>query len=257
MKICLLASGSKGNSIYIESRGTALIIDQGISHKELIKRMTSRGLDSGKIKAILVTHEHRDHINGVGISSRCLCVPVYATSGSLSKMDKIFIGYEEIIPIESGVSFNIGPMEIQPFSISHDAQDPVQYCILADKKKISVVTDIGFMSTLVTERIKNSDLLVIEANHDVEMLLNGSYPWELKQRVKGRTGHLSNRNAAETIFNISKNGLPKIILAHLSEENNRADIAERTVRELFEKHDRKLSFLMTASQNEPTPIIAI
>ncbi|MFC1541812.1 MBL fold metallo-hydrolase [Candidatus Latescibacterota bacterium] len=257
MKICLLASGSKGNSMYIESHDTALIIDQGISHKELIKRMTSRGLDSEKIKAILVTHEHSDHIRGVGISSRCLGIPVYATIGSLSKMDSIFNGSEQVIPIESGITFNIGSMEIHPFNISHDAEDPVQYCILAGKKKISVVTDIGFMSTLVTERIKNSDLLVIEANHDVEMLLTGSYPWQLKQRVKGRTGHLSNRNAAETIFNISKNGLPKIILAHLSEENNRADVAERAVRELFEKHDRKLGFLMTASQTEPTPIIAI
>lgn len=257
MKICLLASGSKGNSIYIESRNTAIIIDQGLSHKELKKRLSLRGLDLAKIKAILVTHEHSDHITGVGISARYLGIPVYATTGSLTKMDKIFNGSEEVIAIESGMKFSIGPMEIHPFSISHDAEDPVQYCIHSGKKKISVVTDIGFMSTLVTERIKGSDLLVIEANHDVDMLVNGPYPWQLKQRVRGRTGHLSNRSAAETIFNISKDGKPKIVLAHISGENNRADVAEKEVRELFEKHDRKLGYLLTASQTEPTPIVEI
>ena len=148
-------------------------------------------------------------------------------------------------------------MEIQPFSISHDASDPVQYCILSGKKKITIATDIGFVSTLVAQRIKDSDLLVIEANHDMEMLINGSYSWELKQRIKGRTGHLSNRNAADIIFNISKNGSPKIVLAHISEENNRPDIAEKTVRELFKKYDKKLGFLLAASQKEPTPILEI
>jgi len=257
VKICLLASGSKGNSIYVESRNTALIIDQGISHKELEKRMVLRGIDSKKIKGILVTHEHFDHITGVGITSRYLGVPIYATSGSLIKMEKILNGNEKLIPIESGVSFTIGPMEIHPFSISHDALDPVQYCILSGSKKITIVTDLGFVSTLVAQRIKDSDLLVIEANHDMEMLINGSYSWELKQRIKGRTGHLSNRNAADIIFNISKNGSPKIVLAHISEENNRPDIAEKTVRELFEKYDKKLGFLLAASQKEPTPILEI
>lgn len=243
--------------MYVESRNTALIIDQGISHKELGKRMLLRGIDSKKIKGILITHEHGDHITGVGVTSRYLGVPIYATSGSLIKMEKILNGNEKLIPIESGVSFKIGPMEIQPFSISHDASDPVQYCILSGKKKITIATDIGFVSTLVAQRIKDSDLVVIEANHDMEMLINGSYSWELKQRIKGRTGHLSNRNAADIIFNISKNGSPKIVLAHISEENNRPDIAEKTVRELFEKYDKKLGFLLAASQKEPTPILEI
>ena len=257
MKICILASGSSGNSIYIESHETALIIDQGISHKELKNRMLSRGLDQKKIKGILVTHEHNDHICGVGITSRELGVPIYATSGSFGKMDKILLGDEQLIIIEGGVPFKIGPMEIQPFSISHDALDPVQFCIMSGRKKIAIATDLGFVSTLVAQRIKDSDLIVIEANYDAEMLRKGSYSWELKQRINGKKGHLSNRNAADIIFNITRNGIPKVVLAHISEENNRSDIAEKAVMELFEKYDKKPGFLLTASQNEPTPVLEI
>jgi len=257
VKICVLASGSSGNSIYIESHGTALIVDQGISHKELMKRMSCRELNQKKIKGILVTHEHNDHIYGVGITSRKLGVPIYATSGSFGKMDKILRGNEQLIIIEGGTPFKIGSMEIQPFSVSHDAIDPVQFCIMSGRKKVAIATDLGFVSTLVAQRIKDSDLIVIEANYDAEMLRKGSYSWELKQRIKGKKGHLSNRNAADIIFNVTKNGTTKIVLAHISKENNRSDIAEKAIRELFEKYDKKLGFLLTASQNEPTPILEI
>ena len=257
MKICIFASGSKGNSIYIESRGVALIIDQGLSLKELKKRMMLRGLDERKIKGILVTHEHNDHASGVGVTSRNLGLPIYATSGSLSKMERVLNGNEQLITIEGGVPFKIGPMEIQPYGVSHDSLEPVQYCVMSGKKKIAIATDIGFVSTLVVERIKGSDLLVIESNYDGDMLKNGSYPWALKQRIIGREGHLSNRNASEIIFNVTQNGSPKIVLAHLSEENNRPEIAEKSVRELFEKYDKKLGSLVIASQQEPTPILEI
>ncbi len=257
MKICILASGSSGNSIYVESHGIALLIDQGISNKEFISRMSARGLDEKKIKGILVSHEHNDHISGVGVTSRELGVPIYLTSGTLKKMGKILNGDEQINTIEGGVSFKIGSMEIQPYSVSHDALDPVQFCIMSGRKKVAVATDLGFVSTLVTQRIKGSDLLVIESNYDSEMLSKSSYSWELKQRINGRRGHLSNRNAADIIFNVTQNGTPMIVLAHLSEENNSADIAEKTVRELFEKYDKKLGFLLAASQNEPTQILEI
>ena len=217
----------------------------------------SRGLDEGKIKGILVTHEHNDHARGLGVTSRNLGLPIYATSGSLSKMERVLNGNEQLITIEGGVPFKIGPMEIQPYSVSHDSLEPVQYCVMSGKKKIAIATDIGFVSTLVTERIKGSDLLVIESNYNKDMLQNGSYPWALKQRIMGREGHLSNRNASEIIFNITQNGSPKIVLAHLSEENNRPEIAEKTVRELFEKYDKKLGSLVIASQQEPTPILEI
>lgn len=215
------------------------------------------GIDERKIKGIIVSHEHHDHISGVGITARKLGVPIYTTEGSLKKIRDKLNGSEKLVPIEGGVPFKIDTMEIQPFSVSHDSEDPVQFCILYGRKKIAVATDLGFVSLLVSERLKGCDLVVIEANYDMEMLTKGPYSWELKKRIEGNKGHLSNRNAAETIFNLIKNGKPKIILAHLSEENNHPEIAEKTVRELFEKYDKKLGFLLVATQNDPTPVIEI
>ena len=258
MKICLLGSGSKGNCLYIESHGTALIIDQGFSYIEIKKRMEARGLNEEKIKGILVTHEHDDHMKGVGITARKLDIPIYGTRGTMHVRKAIFNGNESLIPIESGVTFKIGPFEILPFMVPHDAVEPVQFCVQSGKKKIAVATDLGFVSTLVEQCLRGSDLVVIEANHDMEMLIKGTYPWELKQRIMSRTGHLSNRNAAEIIFNISSHqGKPKAVLAHLSEENNRAELAEKEVRDLFERFDRRLQSLVIATQNEATDILEI
>jgi len=257
VNICVLGSGSKGNCIYVENRGVAVLIDQGFSHKQVRERLVSRGLDESKIKAVLLTHEHEDHIKGVGITARKLDIPVYGTQGSLDAKMKLFNGDEQLIPIEGGTSFKIGTMEFVPFSVSHDAADPVQFCILAGRKKASIATDLGFVSTLVEQRIKDSDLVIIEANHDLEMLKNGSYPWELKQRIMGKKGHLSNRNAADILFNLSQSGKSRSVLAHISEENNTSELAEKEVRELFAKFDRRIRTLITASQKEATDIIEV
>ena len=259
MRICLLGSGSGGNSTYIESRGAALLIDQGFSFREIQKRLESRELDPSAIMGILVTHEHVDHISGVGITARKLNVPVYGTPGTLNGKKNIFNGNEQLIPIESGEPFTISPFEILPFRVSHDSVDPVQFCVQAGRKKIAMATDLGFVSTLVEQVIKDSDLVVIEANHDVEMLKKGTYPWYLKQRIMSKTGHLSNRNAAETIFNItlSRKKKPKIVLAHLSEENNCPELAEKEVKEVFERFDCSLKHLLIAPQDEATPVLRV
>ena len=258
MKLCVLGSGSGGNSIYIDSNGAGIIIDQGFSFKSLAERMNSRGLDVSRITAILVSHEHGDHISGVGITARKLSIPVYATGGTLESGRSLFRGGETLNRVTGGVSVRIGPFEILPFSVSHDAAEPVQYVICTRKKRIAVATDLGFVSHLVHECLKTANLVVLEANHDVEMLRNGSYTWPLKQRIMSRTGHLSNRNAAEILFNLSNAGRgPDIVLAHLSEENNRPELAEREVRELFERHDKKIKSLVIAAQNEATPVITI
>ena len=257
MKVTLLASGSRGNSLYIESHGSAIIIDQGLTHREFLKRLESRGCDAGRIKAILVTHEHGDHISGVGITARKLGIPIYATEGTLSGVEKKLNGFERVVAIETGKPFSLERMDILPFSVSHDARDPVQYRISTKGKTLATATDLGFVSLLVTERLKGCDLVVLESNYDIDMLRNGSYPWPLKKRIEGNRGHLSNKNAAEILFNLSKSGMPKAVLAHLSEENNSPDVAERTVRELFGKFDRKLGLLEVATQNEPTPLIEL
>ncbi|MFC1607035.1 MBL fold metallo-hydrolase [Candidatus Latescibacterota bacterium] len=257
MKICLLGSGSKGNSTYIESHGDAILIDQGFSHKKLRERLESRDLDPSKIKAILLSHEHEDHIKGVGITARKLAIPVYGTEGSLSKRNNIFNGGEQLVPIDSGKTFSIGKLEILPFSVSHDAVDPVQYCVCAGNKKVSIATDLGFVSTLVEQRLRDSDMVVIEANHDIEMLKKGDYPWELKQRIMSKKGHLSNRNAADILFNLSQGKTKCAVLAHLSDENNTEELAEAAVRDIFERFDKRLKLLKVAKQTEATPIVEI
>lgn len=257
MRVCVLASGSKGNAIYIEHRGRAIVVDQGLSMAELKRRMLLRDIDISTVCGILVSHEHRDHIAGVGVTARSLGIPVYATAGSFERMTSIFNGGEERIVIESGTPFSTDGFDIHPYSISHDAADPVQYVIAAGRKRLAVATDVGFISTLVTERLRDADLIILESNYDLDMLKKGSYPWQLKQRIMGKQGHLSNRNAAELIFNLTRNGRPKIILAHLSEENNHPDLAEQTVRELFERFDRAMNHLVVASQHEPTPVIEL
>jgi phosphoribosyl 1,2-cyclic phosphodiesterase len=257
MEVCILGSGSRGNCLYVEHRGVAVIIDQGFSYREMASRLESRGLDASRIEGVFVSHEHSDHMAGVGVTARKLGIPVYATRGTLAARREIFSGDEKRIFIEGGTSVRIGDMEILPFTVSHDANEPVQYCLTAGKKKLSIATDLGFVSTLVEESLRNSSMVVIEANHDVEMLRKGPYPWELKQRILSRTGHLSNRTAAELLFNLCQQGLSKAALAHLSEENNRADLAEKEVRDLFESYDRSICSLIIALQNEATPIMEI
>jgi len=257
MELCVLGSGSKGNCIYVAGRGAAVLVDQGFSHTELLKRLESRELDISRVRAIVVSHEHHDHMNGVGITARKLGVPVYATRGTLAGRNGVFNGDEPRIFIEGGVTFRVGDLEFLPFTVSHDANEPVQFCITSGRRKVSVATDLGFVSTLVEQCLRGSDFVIIEANHDVEMLKRGSYPWELKQRILGRTGHLSNRNAAELLFNLCCRDNPGAVLAHLSEENNRADIAEREVRELFESFDRRIRSLRIALQYEATVVIGL
>ncbi|MHB9029436.1 MAG: MBL fold metallo-hydrolase [Candidatus Latescibacterota bacterium] len=257
MEICILGSGSKGNCVYVEHRGAALLIDQGFSWRELAARMSLRGIDPSRIKAIFVSHEHNDHVAGVGIAARKLDVPVYATRGTFEGRKNIFNGDESLRIIEGGVPLTLGSLEILPFTVSHDSNEPVQFSVNSGKRKLSIATDLGFVSTLVEYSLRDSNLVVLEANHDVEMLKRGSYPWALKQRILGRTGHLSNRNAAELLFNLSRQHPVKAVLAHLSEENNQPEIAEKEVRELFENYDSHLSSLTIALQSEPTFVMEI
>jgi phosphoribosyl 1,2-cyclic phosphodiesterase len=172
-------------------------------------------------------------------------------------MNKHLKGEENIIGISGSEAFKIESFEITPFSVSHDAVDPIQFCVVSGHKKVSVATDLGFVSNLVVQRLNGSDIVIIESNYDIEMLKKGSYPWELKQRIMGKRGHLSNKNAAELIFNISQNGTKKVILAHLSKENNKPEMAERTIREIFEQYDKKINSLSIALQDEPTDVFEI
>ncbi len=225
MKFCVLGSGSKGNATYIESGGTSILIDAGMSGVELQKRLATVGVELSDIHAILVTHEHNDHVQSVGILSRRAKIPVYANPATFSAAAKIInklFSYEEF---ETGGSFHCRNLEIHPFSISHDTEDPVGFRISDGSVSLGYCTDTGKVSRLMQHRLASCQALVLESNHDIEMLQNGTYPPYLKQRIRSGQGHLANVEAATFLQELVHEKLQHVVLAHLSEENNHPAIA--------------------------------
>ena len=183
MKIAILASGSSGNSIYIKGNDTQLLIDAGLSGIRLEKRMEMIGVSPANLDAILITHEHADHIKGVGVISSRYNLPVYATSGTWKGLPKNVGNIAEQQTIERGEEFEIGGIRIMPFATSHDVNEPVGFTFQINGYKIGLATDLGFVSRLVGRRLEGSNVLILESNHDVTMLKNGTYPWQTKQRI--------------------------------------------------------------------------
>lgn len=225
LKACVLASGSKGNSIHVSDGETSVLIDAGLSGKEIVRRMNSRGLDPEKLDGILVSHEHSDHIRGVGVLSRRFRLPVHI-NGATGKSASSRLGrLHDSVRFDNGTGFMINKLVIHPFSTSHDASDSSGFTIKRNGTKIGVATDLGIATAMVKHHLKDCNLLIVEANHDPGMLISGPYPWHLKQRIKGRTGHLSNRDSKELLKELMNGRLSHIVLAHLSETNNTPDKA--------------------------------
>ena len=219
LTIIPLASGSKGNSLFVSWGKHSILIDAGLSGIEIERRLAARNQSSENLTAILVTHEHSDHIRGVGILSRRYNIPVYINKNTYEKASSLgkLSGCEFF---ECGNSFTIDNMEISPFTISHDAVDPAGFTLEYNGKKIGIATDLGIATNLVKEYLKNCSFLYLESNHDPDMLINGPYPWYLKQRIKSKQGHLSNIDTKELLEELNNENLTHVILAHLSEENN-------------------------------------
>lgn len=231
MWFCSLYSGSSGNCIYVGSEKANILIDAGLSGKKIVGALNEIGVSPKKIDAILVTHEHRDHINGVGILSRMFNIPIFANNNTWDSMIGMIgkIREENIKITENDSFFSIGDIEIKPYSTPHDAADPVGYCFFNGGHKISIATDIGHMSQNVSDNIKDSDLLLLEANHDLEMLKFGPYPYALKRRIMSDVGHLSNDDAGKALLKILGNKPSTVVLGHLSEQNNYPELCYRTV----------------------------
>jgi phosphoribosyl 1,2-cyclic phosphodiesterase len=234
MRLAPIASGSSGNCIYVGNDSTHLLIDAGISGKRIVEGLQAIDIGVKDLQGILVTHEHSDHISALGIMSRKCHVPIYATKDtiqamrnmkSLGNMDDSL--YREIMPDQE---FCINNLIINPMHISHDAANPVAYCVSEGEKKLAVVTDLGCYDDYTISRLKEMDVLMIEANHNVKMLQVGSYPYYLKQRILGDLGHLSNEICGQLINEVLHDDLQEIILGHLSQENNHEEIAYETVR---------------------------
>jgi phosphoribosyl 1,2-cyclic phosphodiesterase len=234
VKLHLLASGSSGNSLLVETRRTRLLVDCGLSGAEAVRRIGAAGCSPEEIGAIVVSHEHADHIQGVGVMARRFKIPVYLTPGTLEGCNGQLKEGVRTECIEAGRQFEVGEVTVRPFSIPHDAADPVGFTFSCDGVKAGLATDVGFSTALVRQHLSGCNLLVLESNHDPELLAGSSYPWELKRRIRGRRGHLSNAEAGQLLERVLHAGLEEVVLAHLSEKNNRPDLALQAARQVLE-----------------------
>ncbi|MBJ8325895.1 MBL fold metallo-hydrolase [Streptococcus pacificus] len=238
-KYSVLASGSTGNSFYIETPKKKLLIDAGLSGKKISQLLSEIDRKAEDLDAILVTHEHSDHIQGVGVLARKFNLDVYANEKTWSVMDKLIgkldSGQKHIF--ERGTTKIFGDLDIESFGVSHDAIDPQFYRVMKDNKSFVLLTDTGYVSDRLAGLIKNADGYLIESNHDVDILRSGKYPWRLKQRILSDEGHLSNDDSAETMIRTLGNKTKKIHLGHLSKENNLKELARLTMETELMKAD--------------------
>ena len=219
MRVCLLASGSRGNSALIEADGCRLLIDAGLSGRETERRLASLEMTGADLHAILVTHEHQDHVGGIGPLARRYDLPVYIDRQTYAALPAIGT-LARLELFSAGDRFACNGLTIESFSTTHDAVNPVGFVINSTEGKIGFATDLGLPTRLVAEQLKGCRVLVIEANHDEQMLWDGPYPWPIKQRIRGRHGHLSNLETSQLVRDLCWPGLEALFLAHLSEENN-------------------------------------
>jgi phosphoribosyl 1,2-cyclic phosphodiesterase len=265
VSVSVLASGSRGNTAVVESSRARILVDAGISCRETFKRLKLAGLEPKSLSAILITHEHSDHVYGLATLAKKLDIPVFMTgathqtwarslrddAGQLPKLAKLEI-------FSAGRQFQIADITVTPFTIPHDAADPVGFTFRAEGAKIAFATDLGYMPASVRDHLRRCDVLIIESNHDVEMLRVGPYPWSVKQRVMSRVGHLSNDSLAQFFAEDYDGGASHIVLAHLSEQNNHPEVARRVAENALGPQQTLLqNRLMLAAQNAPTECIRL
>jgi phosphoribosyl 1,2-cyclic phosphodiesterase len=265
VSISVLASGSHGNSALVESSQARLLVDAGLSCRETFKRLKSIGRHAGEISAILITHEHSDHVYGLATLARKLNVPVFMAgaahqawartlrdeSGELPQIPKLEL-------FSAGRSFQIADITVMPFTIPHDAADPVGFTFRAEGTKIAIATDLGYVPVSVCDNLRGSDVLMVESNHDLEMLRVGPYPWSVKQRVMSRVGHLSNESLAQFFAQYYDGCASYIVLAHLSQENNHPEVALRAAEDALGPQMTLIrNRIMLAAQDAPTEAIRL
>src|ERR1039457_7338340 len=261
VSVSMLASGSRGNCAVVSSACTKILVDAGISCRETFKRLKTLGEDPHSLAAIVITHEHSDHVYGLATLAKKLRIPVFMTGATHQAWARAMRHekgerpqLEQFEQFESGHRFQIGDIEVKPFTIPHDAADPVGFTFRVEGTKVSVATDLGYLPVNVRDHLRGSDVLIMESNHDVEMLRGGPYPWMVKQRVASNVGHLSNEKLADFFTGDYDNSAAFVVLAHLSEQNNHPEIARREAEKaLAERGGSFQKRVLVAVQSEVLP----
>lgn len=238
----VLASGSTGNALYLETEGQCLLIDCGLSGKKMVELLGQIGRKPEDISAILVTHEHSDHIRGLGVFARRFQTPVYANEKTWQAMSPVVgeISTDQKFVFQANTQRSFGGLDIESFSVSHDAADPMFFVIHEQERKLTLLTDLGYVSGQIKGMIRDSDAYIIEANHDTEMLMMGRYPWSVKRRILGDTGHISNEESGLALTEVLGNRTRKVFLAHLSKDNNMKELARLSVGQRLESSGLKI-----------------
>lgn len=261
LKFCSLYSGSSGNCLFVSSNNTKILIDCGTSCKKICEGLASIDSSIEDIDAILVTHEHSDHVQSLGMVSKKFDIPVYANSETWNAMDKQKekISANNIKMFDNDVDFTLNDLTIHPFSTPHDAVNPCGFNIHNGKRKLSIATDLGHMNNDIFKQLEKSSFILLESNYDPEVLKTSKYPFYLKQRIAGPTGHLSNETAGKTISALMEKDLKSVMLGHLSKESNFPELAYQTVvKQLIDNNaDINKISLSVASRNMPSKIINI
>ncbi len=257
LRFSMLASGSSGNACYVEAADVRILIDAGLSGREIARRLSLIGIEVERLDAIFLTHEHGDHIRGAGPVSRRLGIPVYLTEGTLRKGERALGKLPDAKIINAGEAVAIGKMVVETFTKSHDASDPLGLVCCSNGKRFGMATDLGRSTRVVEEHLKGCQALALEFNHDPVMLKEGPYSLDLKRRIRGPEGHLSNEQAALVLRTIGHGGLRNLVLAHLSEINNHPEIASRAASSALKDLGLEGVTISVARQDAPGPFITV
>ena len=259
MKLCPLCSGSSGNATYIEAGSAKILIDAGLSCKRIVELLARIGVDPRDLSAVFVTHEHDDHIRGVNILSKKYDLPVYANADTWSVMREKLCGVapKNVCVFESDRDFYLAGVRVLPSTVPHDAVHCVGYTISAGGHKVGVCTDLGHVDARILSILSGCELLLFEANHDVDMLMAGSYPYQLKKRILSGSGHMNNDDCGKALVKLYGTGVKNVILGHLSRENNYPELAMVAVRAALEEAGIGDMQLAIAAREEPTGVFEL
>jgi phosphoribosyl 1,2-cyclic phosphodiesterase len=237
MKFSILASGSSGNSLFLETEKQRILVDVGLSGKQLEQRLRLINIDPSTISAILISHEHIDHVKGLGVFCRRYQIPVYLNLPTFQALPKQIgeIPEQLIHFVETGRSFELADLWIDSFPVSHDAAEPMAFTFTHQREKLAIVTDLGYVNQKIIDRVADADTFIWESNHDIEMLRMGTYPWNVKRRILSDVGHLSNQDAGEALAHFLRGEGQQVFLAHLSKDNNLSELAHLTIKNILEE----------------------